>query len=323
LLLAVLTAIFVGLGYLVAGPVGMVIAFVVAVAMNIFSYWNSDKLVLRMYGAKEVDASTAPDFYGIIAELAKRAELPMPRVYIMHNQQPNAFATGRNPNHAAVCASSGLLEMLSQEEVAAVMAHELSHVKNYDTLTMTIAATVGGAISMLAQYLQFSMLFGGSRRNNNGGGLGFIGAIAAMLLAPLAASLVQMAISRSREYQADRMGAMIVGNPLWLASALRKIQGLVRRIPNEAAERMPASAHLFIINPLTGRGMDSLFSTHPSTENRVHELERLAREWGMTDMPNGTAMRQGPAPSTGETYPGPWTTGVGSGRDDEPRGPWG
>lgn len=323
LLLAVLTAIFVGLGHLIGGPTGMIIAFVIAVVMNILSYWNSDKIVLRMYGAEEVTAATAPDFYGIVSQLAARAELPMPRVYIMHSPQPNAFATGRNPTHAAVCASTGLLEALSQEEVAAVMAHELAHIKNYDTLTMSIAATVGGAISMLAQYLQFSMMFGGGRRSDNGGGLGLIGAIAAMLLAPFAASLVQMAISRSREYQADRLGSIIVGNPLWLASALQKIQAMAHRVPNEAAEQAPATAHMFIVNPLTGRGMDSLFSTHPNTENRLHELQLLAREWGISEMPAGTAMRQTQAGLAPDDYVGPWGRAAGQAKDDEPRGPWG
>lgn len=297
MLLALLTAIFVGMGHLIAGPTGMIIAFVVAVGMNLVGYWNSDKMVLRMYGAEEVDERSAPDYYNIVRDLAANAELPMPRVYIMHNAQPNAFATGRNPEHAAVCASTGLLDMLNAEEVAAVMAHELAHIKNYDTLTMTIAATVGGAVSMLAQYLQFSMLFGG-RRDSNGGALGMIASIAAMLLAPLAASLVQMAISRSREYQADRMGAMICGNPLWLASALAKIQGGASRIPNEEAEHAPATAHMFIINPLTGRGMDNLFSTHPNTENRMHELQRLAQEWGISDMSQGAAIKRSRMTST-------------------------
>ena len=187
----------------------------------------------------------------------------MPRVYIMNNPQPNAFATGRNPQNAAVCASTGLLEMLSPEEVAGVMAHELAHVKNYDTLTMAVAATIGGAISMLAQYLQFGALFGGNRENSSG--IGWIGALVAMIVAPMAAMMVQMAVSRSREYQADRLGGMICGNPMWLASALRKIEHYARGIRNEPAEAAPATAHLFIINPLTGEGMDNLFSTHPNT----------------------------------------------------------
>jgi heat shock protein HtpX len=308
LLLALLTGIFVAIGWLVGGATGMVIAFVIALAMNMFSLWQSDKMVLRMYGAQEVDASTGGQYYEIVRDLAARAQLPMPRVYIMDNPQPNAFATGRNPQNAAVCASTGLLEMLTPEEVSGVMAHELAHVKNYDTLTMAIAAAIGGAVSMLAQYLQFGALFGGNRDNNNP--LGWIGVIAAIIVAPLAAMLVQMAVSRSREYQADRMGGMICGNPLWLASALRKIEHYARGIPNEPAEAAPATAHLFIINPLTGQGMDNLFSTHPNTENRISELEKLAAEVGPGPSRVPHADTTGPS--------GPW--GSASGRS---RGPWG
>ncbi len=275
MLLAFLTAIFVAMGALVGGEAGMLIAFLVALAMNLFSFWKSDTMVLRMHGAEEVDERSAPEYYGLVRELAQRAELPMPRVYVMHNPQPNAFATGRNPANSAVCASTGLLEMLSREEVAGVMAHELAHIKNRDTLTMTVAATIGGAISMLAQYLQFSTLFGGNREGGSR-----IGAFAAMLLAPIAAMIVQMAISRSREYQADHMGALICGQPMWLASALQKIQGYAHQIPNDTAEAAPATAHLFIINPLSGIGMDNLFSTHPNTENRIAELQKLAAELG-------------------------------------------
>ena len=274
LLLAVLTGILVAMGGLVGGATGMVIAFAVALAMNLFSLWQSDKLVLRMYGAEEVTEQSGGQYYAIVRDLAARASLPMPRVYIMNNPQPNAFATGRNPQNAAVCASTGLLEMLSPEEVAGVMAHELAHVKNYDTLTMAVAATIGGAISMLAQYLQFGALFGGNRENNNG--VGWIGALVAMIVAPMAAMMVQMAVSRSREYQADRLGGMICGNPMWLASALRKIEHYARGIRNEPAEAAPATAHLFIINPLTGEGMDNLFSTHPNTA----EPHRCAGEAG-------------------------------------------
>jgi heat shock protein HtpX len=305
LLLAALTGIFVAMGALIGGATGMVIAFFIALAMNAFSLWQSDKMVLRMYGAEEVDAQSGGEYYRIVRELAQRAGLPMPRVYVMNNPQPNAFATGRNPANAAVCASTGIIEALSPEELAGVMAHELSHVKNYDTLTMAVAATIGGAISMLAQYLQFGALFGGNRDNNSG--VGWIGMLVAMIVAPLAAMLVQMAISRSREYQADRMGAMICGNPLWLASALQKIEGYAREIRNEPAEAAPATAHLFIINPLTGEGMDNLFSTHPNTENRIAELEKLAAEMGVS------------APrSFGNKPSGPW-----SGSSTNPRGPWG
>lgn len=280
LLLAVLTGIFVAFGAAVGGPQGMVIAFAVALVMNLFSLWKSDTVVLKMYGAQQVDERSAPEYYRIVRDLAQRAELPMPRVYIMNSPQPNAFATGRNPENSAVCASTGLLDALSREEVAGVMAHELAHIKNRDTLTMTVAATIGGAISMFAQYLQFGMLFGGNRER--AGGLGTIGTLVAVIVAPLAATLVQMAISRSREYQADRLGAAIAGNPLWLAAALRKISVMAGRIPNEAAEAVPATAHMFIVNPLSGRGLDNLFSTHPNPDNRIAELEALAREIGAT-----------------------------------------
>jgi len=310
LLLAVLTGIFVAMGAVVGGATGMVIAFFIALAMNVFSLWQSDKLVLRMYGAEEVTEQSGGEFYAIVRDVAVRAQLPMPRVYIMNNPQPNAFATGRNPQNAAVCASTGLLEALSAEEVAGVMAHELAHVKNYDTMTMAVAATIGGAISMLAQYLQFGALFGGNRENS--GGIGWIGALVAMIVAPLAAMLVQMAVSRSREYQADRLGGMICGNPRWLASALRKIEGFARGIRNEPAEAAPATAHLFIINPLTGEGMDNLFSTHPNTENRIAALEQLAAELG----PGPSRLPQSTAPAPAAS--GPW--GGGSPR---PRGPWG
>lgn len=273
LLLAALTGLFGAVGFLIGGEGGMLIALGLAAAMNLFAYWNSDRMVLSMYGAREVDAQTAPEFYGLVAELAQRAQLPMPRVYVMDNDQPNAFATGRNPEHAAVAATTGLLHSLSREEIAGVMAHELAHVKNRDTLIMTITATLAGAIGMLAN---FAMFFGGNRDGENRGGLGIIGSIAIMILAPIAAMLVQMAISRSREYAADRMGAEISGNPQGLASALQRIAGAAERIPNERAEGNPATAHMFIINPLHGRGMDNLFSTHPSTENRIAALMQLA-----------------------------------------------
>jgi heat shock protein HtpX len=308
LLLAALTGIFVAMGALIGGAGGMVIAFLIALGMNAFSLWQSDKRVLRMYGAEEVDAQSGGEYYRMVQDLARRAELPMPRVYVMNNPQPNAFATGRNPANAAVCASTGILETLSWEELAGVMAHELGHIKNYDTLTMAVAATIGGAISMLAQYLQFGALFGGHRENNNP--MGWIGIIVAIIVAPLAAMLVQMAISRSREYQADRMGGAICGNPLWLASALERIEGYARGIRNEPAEAAPATAHLFIINPLTGEGMDNLFSTHPNTANRIAELERQAAEMGV---PQHRASREEPSSARG-----PW-----GGSSASPRGPWG
>jgi heat shock protein HtpX len=276
MLLAALTAIFIGVGFLIGGSGGALIAFVIAAGLNFFSYWNADKLVLSMARAREVDERSAPEYTAIIRELAVKAGLPMPRVYVADNPQPNAFATGRNPEHAAVCATTGLLQTLSRDEIAGVMAHELAHVKNRDTLTMTITATIAGAISMLAN---FAFFFGGGSRNNNNG-LGIIGVLIAAIVAPLAAMLVQMAISRTREYAADRAGAEISGRPAALASALAKISNLAQRIPNEAAERNPATAHLFIVNPLSGTRMDSLFSTHPATENRIAALMEMEREFG-------------------------------------------
>ena len=269
LLLAAMTALFLTIGYMLAGEAGMIIALLVAIAMNGFAYWNSDKMVLRMHGAREVDESTAPDFVRMVKQLADNADLPMPKVYIMENPQPNAFATGRNPDNAAVAATTGLLKMLTPQEVAGVMAHELAHVKNRDTLIMTITATIAGAISMLAN---FALFFG----NNRNSPLGLIGTIAIMILAPLAAMLVQTAISRAREYEADRIGAEICGRPLWLASALDKIQHGASRIDNQAAEDNPATAHMFIINPLHARSIDSLFSTHPNTEERISRLRAMA-----------------------------------------------
>ena len=280
LLIAAMTGLFLAVGYLIGGQAGMLIAFGVAAAMNLFAYWNSDKMVLRMYGAREIDRASAPQFYGIVEQLAQRAELPMPRVYVIDNDQPNAFATGRNPQNAAVAATTGLLRNLSPEEIAGVMAHELAHVKNRDTLTMTITATLAGAISMLAN---FALFFGGNRNNP----LGIVGALALMILAPLGAMLVQMAISRSREYEADRIGAQISGQPLWLASALGNLHNASQAIPNEAAERNPASAHLFIVNPLQGRGADSLFSTHPSMENRIARLRAMAGQGTATPVRRG------------------------------------
>lgn len=272
-LIAAMTALFLGIGYLIGGVGGAAIAFVIALGMNAFAYWNSDKMVLRMYGARQVDETTAPDLVKMVQQLADNADLPMPKVYVIDNDQPNAFATGRNPENAAVAATTGLLSRLTPQEVAGVMAHELAHVKNRDTLTMTITATLAGAISMLAN---FALFFGGNRNNP----LGIVGALALMILAPLAAGLVQMAISRAREYEADRMGAEICGRPLWLASALEKIEGFASRIDNNVAERNPASASLFIINPLHTQKADALFSTHPNTANRVAALRAMAGETG-------------------------------------------
>ena len=281
MLLAAMTAIFLAVGYMLGGEAGMLLALLVAIGMNAFAYWSSDKMVLRMYKAKPVDKNSAPQFYAIMEQLAENAGLPMPKVYIIENPQPNAFATGRNPENAAVAATTGLLQRLTSDELAGVMAHELAHVKNRDTLIMTITATVAGAISMIAN---FGLFFGGNRNNP----LGIIGVLAVAILAPFAAMLVQMAISRSREYAADRMGAEICGHPLWLASALEKIERAAKGIDNDVAEANPATAHMFIINPLHARRVDSLFSTHPNTANRIAKLRemagtgsvRQARPWG-------------------------------------------
>ena len=317
LLLATLTAIFAVMGAAVGGKSGLILAFIVALVMNVVSLWKSDTMVLKMFKAQEVDDQTSPEFVGLVRELASRADLPMPRVYIMNTPQPNAFATGRSPSRAAVCASTGLLEALTREELAGVMAHELAHIKNRDTLTMAVAATIGGAVSMFAQYLQLGMLFGGARNDDRG--MGIIGTLFAVIVAPLAAMMVQMAISRSREYQADRMGAQIAGNPLWLASALKKISILAKKIQNPRAEQFPAAAHVFIINPLNGRGLDSLFSTHPNPDNRIAELEALAREMGVTD--GGLAFE----PNAGEEGSGGQVGGVwvaGRKHGSQSRGPW-
>jgi heat shock protein HtpX len=303
LLLAGLTALFMGVGYLIGGGAGAAIALVVAAATNLFTYWNSDRMVLSMYGAHQVNRQSAPELHDLVAELARRAGLPMPRVFVMDEPQPNAFATGRNPENAAVAVTTGLMRQLSREELAGVIAHELAHIKHHDTLTMTITATIAGAISMLAQ---FGMFFG-NRNSNNGPGI--IGSIAMMILAPLGAMLVQMAISRTREYAADNLGARIVGQPMWLASALSKIENAAHQVPNVKAERNPATAHMFIINPLSGHGVDGLFATHPSTANRIAALQQLAAELGAQAAPR-------PA-NTGAPPRGPW--GGASGQ----RGPWG
>jgi heat shock protein HtpX len=275
LLMAFLTGLFLAIGYAIGGQNGMIFAFLFAAGTNLFAYWNSDKMVLSMYRAQEVDDQSAPDLVHLVRTLAERAELPMPKVYIAENPQPNAFATGRSPEHAAVCVTTGILGRLNQEELAGVLAHELSHVKNRDTLTMTITATLAGAISMLAN---FAFFMGGDRDRRNP--LGPIGAILIMILAPMAAALVQMAISRTREFEADRSGALISGRPLWLASALQRISSAVSHVGNEDAEAHPATAHMFIINPLHGGNFGSLFATHPSTEERIARLEAMAAEMG-------------------------------------------
>ena len=266
MLMAAMTALFCFAGTMLGGFEGLLIAIILAIAVNLFAWYNSDKMVLRMYGSKEVPRGHP--LYEMVADLSLNAQLPVPKVYEIQSDQPNAFATGRNPENAAVAATTGLLERLNQNEIAAVMAHELAHIKNRDTTIMVVAATFAGAISMLAN---FAMFFGG-RRNNN---MGFIGLIAMMILAPLAASLIQMAISRNREYIADKVGAEICGNPLWLASALKSIQGFASKIDNHGAERNPSTAHMFIINPLHAHAHDKLFSTHPSTANRITALEAM------------------------------------------------
>jgi heat shock protein HtpX len=330
MLLAFMTALFMGVGYLIGGTGGMTIAFLFAAGMNLFSYWNADKMVLRMQHAVEVDRQSAPEYYAIVEDLARRAGLPMPRVYVIDNDQPNAFATGRNPANAAVAATTGLLRRLNADEVAGVMAHELAHVQNRDTLTMTITATLAGAISMLGN---FAFFFGGNRENNNP--LGFVGVLVAMIVAPLAAMVVQMAISRTREYSADRRGAEICGNPMALASALNKIARGAQQIVNVDAERNPAAAHMFIINPLSGARMDNLFSTHPDTGNRIAALQ------AMTDIAPGPryggngGWNEPTQPASGyDDGAGPWSgrpasrprggfsTGSSTGPWGRKRGPW-
>jgi len=273
MLMAAITALFMAVGQAMGGQQGMVLALVVAVGMNFFSYWFSDKMVLKMMNAREVDENTAPGFYRMVKELAQRAELPMPRVYIIDEEAPNAFATGRNPRHAAVAATTGIMRVLSERELRGVMAHELAHVRHRDILISTISATMAGAISMLAN---FAMLFGS--RDSEGRPSNPIATIAVMILAPLAASLIQMAISRAREFEADRGGAEISGDPRALASALDKINRYARGIPLEASERHPETAQMMIINPLSGGGIRGLFSTHPATEDRIERLLALAAQ---------------------------------------------
>lgn len=277
-LLAGLTALLLFAGKALGGNAGMVVALIFAVVMNFGSYWFSDKLVLRMYQAQPVGPDKAPELYSVVQELARQANMPMPAVYIVESDTPNAFATGRNPEHAAVAATTGLLRIMSREELTGVLAHELSHVRHRDTLVSAIAATLAGAITMLANMAQWMLLFGGLRGNdNNQGGGGVLGALVMMIMAPLAAMLIQMAVSRSREFGADQGGAELTGNPLWLASALRKLEQANERAPMQAAAEHPTTAHLFIVNPLGGLRLARLFSTHPSTEERIRRLEAMAR----------------------------------------------
>lgn len=311
MLLALMTALFVTIGGIIAGQTGMLIALAIAIGINFFSYWNADKIVLAMHNAVEVDRQTAPELYNIVEQLAINADLPMPAVYVIHTDQPNAFATGRNPENAAVAATTGLLDILSKEEVAGVMAHEFAHIKNRDTLIMTITATIAGAISMLAN---FGLFFSGRRD-----GPGLIASLAMVFLAPLAAGIVQMAISRTREYEADRIGAEICQRPLWLSEALFKISKAAGRTPFAEAEHNPATAHMFIINPLSGQRMDNLFSTHPNTENRIRELENLAEEWGQLGNANYASSSSKLSLSSDEGS-GPWDTQP---EKNEDTGPWG
>jgi heat shock protein HtpX len=274
-LLAGMTALFLIVGLLLGGRAGMGLALVFALGANVFAYWNSDRMALSAVDAHEVDRASAPDLVDDVGLLASRAGLPMPRVYMVESPQPNAFATGRDPAHAAIAVNTGLSQMLTREERLGVLAHEMSHIAHRDTLTMTIAATLAGAISSLAHW---GVFFGGGRRN----GPGVLGSIAISIMAPMAAMVVQMAVSRSREYEADRAGGQLCGNPLWLASALAKISGGAEAIPDEAVEQRPAMAHLFIVNPLAGGFRDNLFSTHPDTQNRIDALVALAGEMGVS-----------------------------------------
>jgi heat shock protein HtpX len=285
-LLAALTALFMGVGWLIGGESGMLIALVLAAAGNLFAYWNADRVVLAAYGARPIARAEAPRLYDIVASLAQHAAIPMPRLYLVESAQPNAFATGRDPDHAAVAVTRGLLAALDETEVAAVIGHELSHVVHRDTLTMTITATLAGAIGMLANFAFFL----GPRQDERDTPLGSAGALLVALLAPLAALLVQMAISRTREYEADRGGADISSDPLALASALGKIEAIARRSAMADAERNPATAHLFIINPLHGAGVAHLFASHPATGERIRRLEAMAAARGVA----GGAQPRGP-----------------------------
>ena len=272
-LLAGLTALFIGIGYAMGGRQGMVVAFLVACGTNAWAWWNSDRVVLSMHNAEPIAPESAPRLYRLVQGLAQRAGLPMPALYVIHEDQPNAFATGRNPENAAVAVNTGLLDLMSEEEVAGVIAHELGHIRHRDTLIMTITATLAGAIGMLAQ---FGFLFGGRSEDGRRNPFGPIGALLLMIVGPIAAMLVQMAISRSREYEADRLGAEICGDPRWLANGLQKLEHYKQGLVNHTAEAHPASAHMFIINPLSGLRMDSLFTTHPPTEERIRRLLAMA-----------------------------------------------
>jgi heat shock protein HtpX len=302
ILLGGMTALFGGIGLMLGGRTGMLMALAFAGIGNVIAWWNSDRMALAAHNAREVTMHEAPELVGMVHELAANAGLPPPRVYLIDQDQPNAFATGRNPENAAVAATTGIIRLLTREELAGVMAHELAHIKNRDTLIMTISATLAGAISTLAQ---FGFLFGGRGDNRPHP----IMQIAMVILAPLAAMIIQMAVSRGREYEADKMGGEICRNPLWLASALQKISGAAAVTPNESAERHPATAHMFIVNPLTAGGVDNLFSTHPAAENRIAALVQQAQTAGF-----------GAIGAADATTPTPWG---GAGRQPPRRGPWG
>ena len=297
LLMTALMGLFIAVGAMIGGTGGMMIAFVIAAGMNLFAFWNSDKMLLKMFGARPVSATSDPALYRMVERLAANAKLPMPKVYVSENPQPNAFATGRDPAHGAVCVTTGLMERCSQEELAGVIAHELGHIRNRDTLIMTIVAVVAGAIGMLANMAMF-MGGGGDRERNP---LGIVGVILVMMLAPIAAMLVQSAISRSREYEADKAGAEISGRPQWLADALGQIERAAKGLPNHQADANPATAHMFIINPLHG-GLSGLFSTHPPTAERIARLRAMAN--------SGAAVEISPIPQVARAT-------------SAPRGPWG
>ena len=302
MLLAGLTALLMFAGFALGGEVGLIGALIFAIATNAYAYWNSDSLALKAHNARPVTRASAPQLVEMVEKLARNANMPVPAVYVIDNPQPNAFATGRSPDKAAVAATTGIMQMLSYEELEGVMAHELAHIQNRDTLIMTVSATVVSALTMLAQWGWLIRGMGGNRNN----AFGMIGMLLAAFLAPMAAGVIQMLISRTREYSADRLGGQICGNPLALASALQKISGQGRRIEMESAERNPASAHLFIVNPLSGRRMDNLFSTHPSTENRIAELRKQAAEMGISQ--GRTQQRQWGPPTTGRPdRSGPWS----------------
>jgi len=294
ILMVALMGLFIAVGAMIGGTGGMVIAFLIAAGMNLFAYWNSDKMLLRMFDAHEVTPASNPGLYNMVARLAERARLPMPKVYISQNPQPNAFATGRDPQHGAVCVTTGLMERCTSEELAGVIAHELGHIRNRDTLIMTIVAVVAGAIGMLANMAMF-MGGGGDRERNP---LGIVGVVLVMLLAPIAAMLVQSAISRSREFDADKAGAEISGRPAWLADALGQIERAAKGLPNPAADANPATAHMFIVNPLHG-GLSGLFSTHPPTQERIARLRAMSSGAAAVDV--------GPLPQVARAAArGPW-----------------